>query len=157
MKLKNITPRQIALYTGLGINVIQGVMLYIFWYFNGREINSWFPFIVWFLISFLITYMLLLLVIRWFIFRKVKLIYKSIREFKTDRIHKTTRRLQVRRVDLEPATCGDPSCDADHGLTGSLTPDDVVVRVSSQAEGAQAVADALEFARALSAATAAAR
>lgn len=63
----------------------------------------------------------------------------------------------VRRVDLEPATCGDPSCDADHGLTGSLTPDDVVVRVSSQAEGAQAVADALEFARALSAATAAAR
>ena len=24
----------------------------------------------------------------------------------------------VSRVDLEPATCGDPNCDADHGLTG---------------------------------------
>src|SRR5690606_31405940 len=90
MKLKNITPRQIALYTGLGITVIQGVVLYILWYVNGREINSWLPFLGWFLISFIITYMLLLMVIRWFIFRKVKLIYKSIREFKTDKIHKSS-------------------------------------------------------------------
>lgn len=90
MKLKNITPRQIALYTGLGITVIQGVVLYILWYVNGREINSWLPFLGWFLISFIIIYMLLLMVIRWFIFRKVKLIYKSIREFKTDKIHKSS-------------------------------------------------------------------
>ena len=39
----------------------------------------------------------------------------------------------VSRVDLEPATCGDPNCDADHGLTGTLAPDDVVVRVSAAA------------------------
>lgn len=56
----------------------------------------------------------------------------------------------VRRVDLEPATCGDPQCDADHGYTGSIAPDDVVVRVSAAAEGAAAVAAALDFARALS-------
>ena len=60
----------------------------------------------------------------------------------------------VQRVDLEPATCGDPHCEADHGLTGSITPDDVVVRVSAQAEGRDAVRAAVAFARALSAATA---
>lgn len=61
----------------------------------------------------------------------------------------------VSRIDLEPASCPDPTCDADHGLTGQLTPDDVVVRVSSAAEGADAVRAAVAFARALSRATAA--
>lgn len=60
----------------------------------------------------------------------------------------------VQRIDLEPATCGDPQCDADHGLTGSIAPDDVVVRVSVRAEGQEAVRAAVAFARALSAATA---
>ena len=32
----------------------------------------------------------------------------------------------VARIDLEPATCGDPECDADHGFTGTLTGDDLV-------------------------------
>ena len=63
----------------------------------------------------------------------------------------------VSRVDLEPATCGDPSCDADHGLTGTLAPDDVVVRVSALAEGADSVRAATAFARQLSAASARAR
>lgn len=63
----------------------------------------------------------------------------------------------VSRVDLEPATCGDPSCDADHGLTGTLAPDDVVVRVSALAEGAEHVRAATAFARQLSAASARAR
>ena len=60
----------------------------------------------------------------------------------------------VQRIDLEPATCGDPACEADHGFTGSMTPDDVVVRVSVEAEGRDAVRQAVAFARALSAATA---
>jgi hypothetical protein len=60
----------------------------------------------------------------------------------------------VRRLDLEPATCGDPACDADHGLTGSITPDDVVVRVAAEAEGKEAVRAAVAFSRALSTATA---
>ena len=60
----------------------------------------------------------------------------------------------VRRIDLEPAGCSDPSCDADHGLTGTSSPDDVVVRVSAHAEGREAVRAAVDFARALSAATA---
>ena len=62
----------------------------------------------------------------------------------------------VQRLDLEPATCADPQCDADHGYSGSLASDDVVLRVSAAADGADAVARALRFAAALTAATGAA-
>jgi len=58
------------------------------------------------------------------------------------------------RIDLEPASCGDPECDADHGYAGTVAPDDVVVRVSAVAEGADAVRAAEAFARQLAAATA---
>ena len=59
----------------------------------------------------------------------------------------------VSRIDLEPVACPDPACEADHGLTGTMTPDDVVVRVSAIAEGAPAVLAAMAFARRLNAAT----
>ncbi|NHC46203.1 phosphodiesterase [Motilibacter sp. K478] len=62
----------------------------------------------------------------------------------------------VSRIDLEPASCSDPDCEADHGYTGTSTADDLPLRVSGTADGPDAVAQALEFARALSAATAAA-
>jgi hypothetical protein len=57
------------------------------------------------------------------------------------------------RIDLEPAACDNPDCDADHGYTGSVTADDLSLRVSAAAEGRPAVDAALAFARALSAAT----
>jgi hypothetical protein len=57
-------------------------------------------------------------------------------------------------LDLAPASCGDPECEADHGYTGSITPEGVEVRVSAHAEGSDALQGALAFARALSAATA---
>lgn len=60
----------------------------------------------------------------------------------------------VRRLELEPATCADPSCQADHGLTGVSMPDDVLIRVAAGVEGDEALARADRFARALSAATA---
>ena len=59
----------------------------------------------------------------------------------------------VGRVDLEPAGCSDPNCEADHGYTGTVTSDDLALRVSATAEGEEPVRQALEFARALSAAT----
>jgi hypothetical protein len=59
----------------------------------------------------------------------------------------------LQRIDLEPASCPDPDCEADHGYTGSLTGDDLTVRIASAAEGADAVAAALAFARTLSAVT----
>lgn len=58
------------------------------------------------------------------------------------------------RIDVEPAACDNPECDADHGYTGSVTADDLSLRVSAAAEGSKAVQAALAFARALSAATA---
>ena len=60
----------------------------------------------------------------------------------------------VSRLDLEPATCGDPQCEADHGYTGTASADDISLRVSADADGDRAVRRALAFARALSSATA---
>lgn len=59
----------------------------------------------------------------------------------------------VQRADLQPAMCADPDCEADHGYTGTLTSDDIVVRISADAEGHGAVTAALAFARVLSAST----
>lgn len=41
----------------------------------------------------------------------------------------------ARRVDLGPASCEDPNCEADHGYTGVIQPDDITVRMSPQADG----------------------
>ena len=60
----------------------------------------------------------------------------------------------VGRVDLEPAACADPECEADHGYTGLVTSDDFSLRVSAAAEGPEAVTNLLGFADALSARTA---
>ncbi|MDO5626764.1 MAG: DUF5998 family protein [Mobilicoccus sp.] len=60
----------------------------------------------------------------------------------------------VSRVDLLPATCGDPGCDADHGYEGTVTSDDISVRVSAVADGDPALAQASAFATALQVATA---
>lgn len=59
----------------------------------------------------------------------------------------------VARVDLEPAGCSDPQCDADHGYTGVLSSDDFSLRVSAAADGTDAVGSLLAFAEALSART----
>jgi hypothetical protein len=59
----------------------------------------------------------------------------------------------LNRIDLEPATCSDPNCEADHGYTGVLGSDDFSLRVSAAAEGPEAVAELLDFSRALSART----
>jgi len=59
----------------------------------------------------------------------------------------------VGRLDLEPAGCADPDCDADHGYTGSLSSDDFSLRVSAAADGADAVSGLLTFAESLSART----
>jgi hypothetical protein len=57
-------------------------------------------------------------------------------------------------LELEPAHCGDESCDADHGYLGTITADDLSLRVSQAADGEDAVRQLLSFARELSDATA---
>jgi hypothetical protein len=59
----------------------------------------------------------------------------------------------VHRVDLEPAACNDPQCEADHGYTGTLSSDDFSLRVSAAADGTAAVDGLLSFAGSLSART----
>jgi len=56
-------------------------------------------------------------------------------------------------LELEPAHCGDESCEADHGYTGTITADDLTMRVSEAADGEDAIRQVLAFARALSEAT----
>jgi Family of unknown function (DUF5998) len=56
-------------------------------------------------------------------------------------------------LELEPAHCGDESCEADPGYTGTITADDLTMRVSEAADGEDAVRQVLAFARALSEAT----
>jgi hypothetical protein len=50
------------------------------------------------------------------------------------------------RIELEPATCGDETCEADHGYTGSITGDDSLVRVSAIADGEETVRALVDFA-----------
>lgn len=59
----------------------------------------------------------------------------------------------VNRIDLEPAGCADPECEADHGYTGVLASDDFSLRVSAAADGQGAVNALLGFAESLSART----
>jgi Family of unknown function (DUF5998) len=59
----------------------------------------------------------------------------------------------VSRIDLEPAGCSDPQCDADHGYTGVFASDDFSLRVSAAADGGDAVGGLLSFAESLSART----
>lgn len=60
----------------------------------------------------------------------------------------------VARLDLEPANCGDPDCEADHGYTGNIAGDDFTLRLSATADGGAAVQRLLAFARSLSSRTA---
>ena len=53
------------------------------------------------------------------------------------------------RIDIAPAACGDPQCEADHGYTGNLAQEDIALRISAEADGLQAVQDAKVFVRAL--------
>jgi hypothetical protein len=57
----------------------------------------------------------------------------------------------VSRLDLVPASCADPDCEADHGYEGSVSSDDISLRISAEAEGEPALHQALGFARELSA------
>jgi len=57
-------------------------------------------------------------------------------------------------VELEPAHCGDESCEADHGYLGTITADDLTLRISEDADGADAIRQVLAFASALNDATA---
>lgn len=47
----------------------------------------------------------------------------------------------MRRMDLEPAACSDPQCEADHGYSGTSVAEDLTVRMSVAADGERRVED----------------
>ena len=55
----------------------------------------------------------------------------------------------MRRVEIVPASCGDPTCEADHGYDAQNLDDDLTVRMSVAADGADNVARLVSFATAL--------
>ncbi len=59
----------------------------------------------------------------------------------------------VSRIELEPAQCVDENCEADHGYSGTISADDLALRVSEAADGEDAVRQVLDFSTALSEAT----
>ena len=59
----------------------------------------------------------------------------------------------LHRLELEPAHCGDENCEADHGYSGTISADDLSLRVSEAADGEDAIRQVLEFASALAEAT----
>jgi Family of unknown function (DUF5998) len=60
----------------------------------------------------------------------------------------------VSHLEIEPAHCGDSSCEADHGYVGTITADDLTLRLSEAADGEEGVRQVLAFTAALSEATA---
>lgn len=60
----------------------------------------------------------------------------------------------MRRLEVEPAHCDDPHCDADHGYSGTLAGDDLTIRMSAAADGVEQVDRLVAFATALQLASA---
>ena len=63
----------------------------------------------------------------------------------------------LRQVDVEPAGCADPDCDADHGYVGSTACEDLNLRMSAAADGGDKVRELILFGSALQQAVGAAR
>ncbi len=51
----------------------------------------------------------------------------------------------VRRLQVVPAHCGDPTCTADHGFDGETAGEDIMIRMSPAADGAENVRRLVEF------------
>lgn len=56
----------------------------------------------------------------------------------------------ARRLEIEPAHCEDPNCLADHGYSATSFPDDLMMRISAAADGAEALEEAERFVEVLS-------
>lgn len=55
----------------------------------------------------------------------------------------------LRRLEIVPASCGDPTCESDHGYDAQNLDDDLTVRMSVAADGLDAVNRLVAFATAL--------
>lgn len=79
--LKNITPRQIALYSAFILSLILLLVFSAGIVFN-FIVARWYVAFLFGLGMFLLSYFIIILILRQFIYRKIKLIYKNIHKFK---------------------------------------------------------------------------
>lgn len=56
----------------------------------------------------------------------------------------------VSAIDIMPAQCADPQCDADHGYEGTIGDDDITLRITAEVDGEATLAQAKQFAATLS-------
>lgn len=80
--IKNITPRQLAFFTALGLAVPVSLLIFLIE-------NRWMPAVISFVIILLGAYLLISMVLERFIYRKIKLIYKFIHQTKATKKEET--------------------------------------------------------------------
>lgn len=78
--LKNPTPQQIALL--FGIYVLLFALLSVIIFANFPGVRDWWGYLIWSVVFFLIIYRLNVFFLQQYIYRKIKLIYKTIRQEK---------------------------------------------------------------------------
>ncbi|MBO1755369.1 DUF5998 family protein [Allobranchiibius sp. CTAmp26] len=56
----------------------------------------------------------------------------------------------VAAIDIMPAQCADPQCEADHGYEGTIGDDDITLRITGEVDGDDTLEQAKQFAATLS-------
>jgi two-component system, OmpR family, phosphate regulon sensor histidine kinase PhoR len=79
--LKNITPKQIALYSAIILSFISFLIISAGILLDFID-TKWYVALLFWAVTFLISYFLIVFILKRFIYRKIKLIYKNIHEFK---------------------------------------------------------------------------
>ena len=85
--LKNPTPKQLALFSSLVITSILLLILLLFLFLK-PNIFSYSSLLVLMILMFFVTYITIRFVLKYFIYRRIKLIYKHIHEVKLGKNHK---------------------------------------------------------------------
>ena len=83
--MKNLNPKTIALYTALFVAAVATLIVAAT---QSLRLENWAGFIVMFLVILLLSYILFYYALERFIYRKIKLVYKSIHNLKLNRFTK---------------------------------------------------------------------
>ncbi|MDX1941436.1 MAG: ATP-binding protein [Saprospiraceae bacterium] len=87
--LKNPTPNQIAIFTSLLVTILSTLFLLVFSYFSRFPIH-YLLYICWAVVIFSVTYLVTIYYLQRYIYRKIKVIYKTIRDERLQTHEKST-------------------------------------------------------------------
>lgn len=88
--IKNPTPQQISFFSAAIISLVVAVVAIIIYFMVGLSERAWYGGILLVLFCFAASYLTIIYYLRQYIYRKIKLIYKSIHKHKLDPAEKTT-------------------------------------------------------------------